>query len=50
MAGRLVRLGVVIATLIMGLFVLGSLYKNFSHLQAPPVADAPVDHAPPAQQ
>ncbi|MGO3518578.1 MAG: hypothetical protein ACTINM_08845 [Acetobacter cibinongensis] len=50
MAGRLVRLGVVIATLIMGLFVLGSLYKNFSHLQTPPAADTPVDHAPSAQQ
>lgn len=46
---RLVRLGIIIATLIMGLYVLSSLFKNFSHLMAPPSASSSVENAQPAQ-
>ncbi|MFT9207161.1 hypothetical protein [Acetobacter orientalis] len=45
---KLVRLGIIIATLIMGLYVLSSLFKNFSHLITPPAATAPVENAAPA--
>lgn len=45
---KLVRLGIIIATLIMGLYVLSSIFKNFSHLITPPAATAPVENAAPA--
>ncbi|WP_156475375.1 hypothetical protein [Acetobacter malorum] len=51
MEGKLVRLGIVIVTLILGIFLVSSLYKNFSHLiDQPPgqtdqsaVNDAPAE-------
>ncbi|WP_215753593.1 hypothetical protein [Acetobacter sp. P5B1] len=51
MQGKLVRLGIVIATLILGIFLVSSLYRNFSHLMDPPpgqtdqpaVSEAPAD-------
>lgn len=35
MQGKLLRLGIVIATLILGLFLISSIYRNFSHLMQP---------------
>ncbi|GAN67498.1 hypothetical protein AA0473_1138 [Acetobacter orleanensis NRIC 0473] len=32
MDGKLLRLGIVIATLVLGIFLVSSIYSNFSHL------------------
>ncbi|OAG76661.1 hypothetical protein Amal_02435 [Acetobacter malorum] len=51
MEGKLVRLGIVIATLILGIFLVSSIYKNFSHLmdQPPGQAEQPAVNDAPAQ-
>lgn len=36
MEGKLLRLGIVIATLILGIFLVSSIYRNFSHLMEQP--------------
>ncbi|WP_179192630.1 hypothetical protein [Acetobacter indonesiensis] len=35
MPNKLVRLGIVIVTLILGIFLLSSLFKSFSHFLSP---------------
>ncbi|KGB20832.1 hypothetical protein [Acetobacter tropicalis] len=35
MPGKLVRLGIIIVTLALGIYVLSGVYKNFSHLMVP---------------
>lgn len=51
MPGKLVRLGIIVVTLVLGIYVLSGVYKNFSHLMvpdqdAPPAVDTNAPKSP----
>lgn len=52
MDGKLLRLGIVIATLILGIFLVSSIYRNFSHLmeQQSGQTEQPAVDSTPAQK
>nr|WP_159102865.1 hypothetical protein [Acetobacter persici] len=53
MEGKLLRLGIVIVTLILGIFLVSSIYRNFSHLMDQPPGSAdqqPAVNGAPASQ
>ncbi|MCX2560217.1 hypothetical protein OQ252_02190 [Acetobacter farinalis] len=52
MEGKLLRFGLIIVTLALGMFLISSLYRNFTHLVTPPAGQAsqPVTSSAPAPQ